>query len=162
MKFDTETAASYAADKLTSFLERAQRDTQEVVQTNDIPTTLAHFVRFRDTVKALEAKINDLKKHVDSLSYEILPTLFTNQNIKTITIPDLGRCTVNVRWSASMPDKEAGMNWLRDTGNDGLIIETVNSMTLSSFAKEMAMNGMPLPEQLFKVGTAQHISITKE
>ena len=162
MKFDTVTAADYAADKLTSFLDRAQRDTQEVVQTNDLPTTLAHFAQFRDTVKALEAKINDLKKHVDSLSYEILPTLFTNQNIKTITLPDLGRCTVNVRWNATMPDKELGMTWLRNTGNDGLIIETVNASSLSAFAKDMALNGMPLPEEVFKVGTAQHISITKE
>jgi hypothetical protein len=85
-----------------------------------------------------------------------------NQNIKTITIPDLGRCTVNVRWNAIMPDKEAGMQWLRNTGNDGLIIETVNAMTLSSFAKDMALNGMPLPEEVFRVSTAQHISITKE
>ena len=35
-------------------------------------------------------------------------------------------------------------------------------MTLSSFAKEMTLNGMPLPEELFRVSTAQHISITKE
>jgi hypothetical protein len=162
MKFDTETAASYAADKLTSFLERAQRDTQEVVQTNDIPTTVTHFAQFRDTVKILAAKVAALQKHVDSLSYEILPTLFTNQNVKTITLPDIGRVTVNVRWSASMLNKERGMEWLRETGNDGLIITTVNAQTLSSFAKEMALEGMPLPEELFKVGTAQHISITAE
>jgi hypothetical protein len=82
--------------------------------------------------------------------------------VKTITLPDIGRVTVNVRWSASMLNKERGMEWLRETGNDGLIITTVNAQTLSSFAKEMALEGMPLPEELFKVGTAQHISITAE
>ncbi len=162
MKFDTETAAGFAADKLASFLQRATRDSQEVSQTGDIPSTLSHFAALRSKVDQLEKLVEDLKAHVKYLSYEVLPTLFTNQNIKTITIPDLGRCTVNVRWNATMPDKEAGMNWLRVTGNDGLIIETVNAGTLSSFAKEMTLNGMPLPEEVFRVTTAQHISITKE
>ena len=162
MKFDTETAAGFAADKLASFLRRATRDSQEVAQTNDIPSTLSHFTALRSEVDKLEKLVDDLKAHVKYLSYEVLPTLFTYQNIKTITIPDLGRCTVNVRWNATMPDKEAGMNWLRATGNDGLIIETVNAGTLSTFAKEMTLNGMPLPEEVFRVTTAQHISITKE
>ena len=162
MKFDTETAAGFAADKLASFLERATRDSQEVSQTGDIPSTLAHFAALRRKVDEMDKLVDDLKAHVKYLSYEVLPTLFTNQNIKTITIPDLGRCTVNVRWNATMPDKEAGMQWLRNTGNDGLIIETVNAMTLGSFAKEMTLNGMPLPEEVFRVSTAQHISITRE
>ena len=53
MKFDTKTAAGYAADKLDSLLERAQRDTTEVVQTNDIPTTVAHYAALQDTVDDL-------------------------------------------------------------------------------------------------------------
>ena len=55
MNFDTNLAAGYAADKLDSLLERAQRDTTEVVQTNDIPKTVAHFAALQNTV-------DDLKK----------------------------------------------------------------------------------------------------
>lgn len=162
MKFDTETAAAYAAEKLKLLSERAQRDTTEIVERNDIPSTVAHFAEFRDIVKGLSAMVADLQKHVDSLSYETLPTMFTNQGVKTITLPEIGRVTVNVRWSASMLDKAKAMEWLRLEGHDGLIIETVNAGTLSSFAKAEAMDGRPLPFDLFKVGTAQHISITKE
>ena len=107
MNFDTRTAAGYAADKLDSLLERAQRDTTEVVQTNDIPKTVAHFAALQDTVDDLAKKISALKKHVDSLSYEILPTMFANQNVKTIKLDNIGRVTVNVRWTASMLNKEA-------------------------------------------------------
>ena len=85
---------------------------------NDIPTTVTHFAAFRDTVKDLAAKVAELQKHVDSLSYEILPTMFGNQNVKTITLPDIGRVTINIRWSASMLNKEKGMEWLRTTGNE--------------------------------------------
>jgi hypothetical protein len=162
VKFDTKTAAGYAADKLDSLLERAQRDTTEVVEKADIPTVVTHFAELQDAVKMLAAKVSALQKHVDSLSYEILPTLFTNQNVKTIKLDNVGRVTVNVRWSASMLNKEKSMEWLRTSGNEGLIIETVNAMTLASFAKTEALAGKPLPDHLFRVGTAQHISITKE
>jgi hypothetical protein len=162
MNFDTRTAAGYAADKLDSLLERAQRDTTEVVQTNDIPKTVAHFAALQDTVDDLAKKISALKKHVDALSYEILPTMFSNQDVKTIKLDNIGRVTVNVRWTASMLNKERGMEWLRTSGNEGLIIETVNAMTLASFAKTETLAGKPLPDHLFRVGTAQHMSITKE
>ena len=103
-----------------------------------------------------------MQKHVDALSYEILPTMFSNQDVKTIKLDNIGRVTVNVRWTASMLNKEKSMEWLRTSGNEGLIIETVNAMTLASFAKTETLAGKPLPDYLFKVGTAQHMSITKE
>ena len=162
MKFDTKTAAGYAADKLDSLLERAQRDTNEVVQGNDIPTTVAHFAALQDTVDDLKKKLSALQKHVDALSYEILPTMFENQDVKTIKLDNVGRVTVNVRWTATMLDKPKSMEWLRTSGNEGLIQETVNAMTLGSFAKTETMAGKPLPDHLFKVGTAQYVSITKE
>ena len=162
MNFDTNLAAGYAADKLDSLLERAQRDTTEVVQTNDIPKTVTHFAALQNTVDDLKKKVSALQKHVDALSYEILPTMFSNQDVKTIKLDNIGRVTVNVRWTASMLNKERGMEWLRTSGNEGLIIETVNAMTLASFAKTETLAGKPLPDHLFKVGTAQHMSITKE
>ena len=162
MQFDTKTAAGYAADKLDSLLERATRDTSDVVQTSDIPTIVAHYAALTDTVDDLKKKLSALQKHVDALSYDILPTLFENQSVKTIKLDGVGRVTVNVRWTASMINKQKGMEWLRTSGNEGLIQETVNAMTLASFAKTETMAGKPLPDHLFKVGTAQHMSITKE
>jgi hypothetical protein len=43
-----------------------------------------------------------------------------------------------------------------------LIIETVNAQTLGAFAKAETLAGRPLPDHLFKVGTAPFISITKD
>jgi hypothetical protein len=69
--------------------------------------------------------------------------------------------TVNVRWNATMLNKEKGMEWLRSTGNSGLIIETVNASTLTSFAKGEALAGHALPDSIFNVRTAPYVSITK-
>jgi glutamate mutase epsilon subunit len=162
MKFDTETAARYAAEKLTLVLERAERDSNEVTQQNDLPLAVKHFADLRAVQEHLSTLTAALKKHVDSLSYEILPTMFTNQNVKTIKLDEIGRVTVNVRWNASMHNKVEGMEWLRASGNEGLIIETVNAQTLGAFAKAETLAGRPLPDHLFKVGTAPFISITQD
>ena len=60
-----------------------------------------------------------------------------------------------------MVRRDAAMKWLRDNDAGGLIIETVNASTLASFAKERAMEGKPLPEDTFKVGTAPYTSIRR-
>jgi hypothetical protein len=161
MKFDTKTAADYAGQKLDSLLERATRDTEEALATNDIPTAVVYFDELRDTIRRLAEKLTTLQKHLDALSMEQLPTMFANQNVKTINLENVGRVTVGVRWYASMPDKETGLGWLRQTNNQGLIIETVNAQTLGAFAREETAKGRPLPSDVFKVTSTPYISITK-
>ena len=164
MEFDTRTAADYAAQKLSSLYERATRDTTKVIEQGDLPTAVTYFDELRETVKALQAQMSALQKHVDGISQELLPTMFANANVQTIKINDVGRATVNIRWSASMIDKDVGMRWLRQTGNDGLIIATVNAQTLGAFAKEELAKGgegTPLPSDIFKVSSTPYISITK-
>jgi len=59
-------------------------------------------------------------------------------------------------------DKDAGLNWLRANGHEGIIIETVNSSTLSAFAKsQLEEEGVDLPDDIFKIGTSPYTSITK-
>lgn len=161
MNFDTETAADYAGKKLDSLLERATRDTAEVIGRADIPSAVVYFAQLKDTVKELAEKLSALQKHVDSISYDMLPTMFGNQDVKTIKVEGVGRVSINDRWSASMLSKERALGWLRGSGNEGIIIETVNSQTLGAFAKEQAIAGKPLPEEIFKVSATPYVSITK-
>ena len=161
MNYDTSLAAQYAGTKLDSLINRAHRDTMELVEKADIPLIVKHFAALRTEYRALKDKIEKLESEVNDLSYNLIPTMFDAQNVKTIKIDDVGRTTVNQRWVASMPDKSAGMDWLRVTGNEGLIIETVNAQTLAAFAKTQALAGSPLPEEVFTVGVAPYTSITK-
>lgn len=161
MNKETKVTAAVIAAELDDLLKSAESDTAGVVASNDIPSTAIHFSELRDTVDDLSKRMSALKKHVDALSYDILPTLFTNANVKTINVIGLGNVTINVRWSATMLDKEKGMEWLRETGNQGLIIPTVNAQTLTAFAKTEALAGKSLPSDLFRVGTSQLVSIRK-
>lgn len=161
MNYDTTLAAEYAGAKLDSLVNRAHRDTLELVEENDVPKLVKHFASLRTEYRALKDKIEKLESEVNDLSYNLIPTMFTNQGVKTLKLDDVGRVTVNQRWVASMKDKTQGMEWLRATGNDGLIIETVNAQTLAAFAKTQAIAGDPLPDAVFEVGVAPYTSITK-
>ena len=160
MKTETKVIGDCAITRLEKLLEIVQQETTEIVSQADIPSTDTHIAADRGLTRVLAERISDLQKHVNSLSYETIPTLFTNQGVKTITLPEVGRVSINVRWNASMIDKEKGMDWLRASGNEGLIQETVNAQTLSAFAKGETLAGKPLPSDLFKVGTTQFVSIT--
>lgn len=162
MEYDTRLAAEYAGGKIDSLINRSHRDTLALVEKNDIPLLVKHFASLRTEYRALKDKLAKLENEVNDLSYNLIPTMFESQDVKTIKIDDVGRVTVNQKWAASMPDKQLGMGWLRGSGNGGLIIETVNAQTLAAFAKSKALEGDPLPDGLFTVGVAPYTSITKE
>ena len=161
MEYDTRLAAEYAGGKLDNLIARSRRDTLALVERSDIPSIVKHFACLRTEYEALKDRLEQVEAEVKDLSYNIIPTMFQSQHVKTINLDDIGRVTVNQRWMASMPDKELGMGWLRGSGNEGIIIETVNALTLASFAKQRAIDGEPLPESLFTVSIAPYTSITK-
>ena len=141
MEYDFTLAAQYAGTKLDFLVNRAHRDTMKLVDDGDIPQIVKHFAALRTEYRALKDKLEKLESEVNDLSYNIIPTMFQNQGVKTLKLDDVGRVTVNQRWVASMKDKQTGMDWLRSTGNDGLVIETVNAQTLAAFAKTQAIAG---------------------
>jgi len=161
MQFDTQTAATYAGQKLDSLLERATRDANISIENKNIPDAVTYFAELRDTVKKLALRMSALQSLVDTMSQEMIPGLFENQGVKTINVIDVGRVSINDRWSASMLNKPAAFEWLKKTGNEGLIIETVNAQTLGAFAKDEALAKRPLPSEIFKVTPTPYVSITK-
>ena len=163
MEYDTSLAAQYAGTKLDSLINRAHRDTLELVEKNDIPTIVKHFDALRTEYRALKDKLTKLENEVNDLSYNLIPTMFDAQDVKTIKIDDVGRVLRSTNAGPRRcPTSRPGMDWLRTTGNDGLIIETVNAQTLAAFAKTRLLAGSPLPDQVFEVGVAQpYTSITK-
>lgn len=148
---------------LESLIYLAQHETAEYLERDDIPGLLWHFSKLRDAFHRIEEKFDALKDEVESISTRDIPTLFGNHRVRTINIEGIGRCTINTRWFASMRKglKPSCLDWLRANKADGLIIETVAAPTLTAFAKQSALDGSPLPDDLFDVGTKLNTSITK-
>lgn len=121
----------------------------------------------REEYKALDDLRTDIYHLLESVSKGVLPEMMRDAKVKTLSIdgsnklPPL-RFTVSQRWSCSMIDKDAGMNWLKENGQEGIIQMTVNAQTLASFAKShVEKEGKDLPEDIFKVGITDNISATK-
>ena len=162
MKQDTLDRLNFVCGYLRGVAGAVREDTNEVLPTRDHVAIIRHYNHLRLAAAQIKLAREALADMEEDLSRRSVPEVMKEQGIKTINIEDVGRVTVSYRFSCSMLDKEAGLAWLRANGHEGIIIETVNSSTLSAFAKQLLEeNGVDMPDNIFKVGTSPFTSITK-
>ncbi len=124
------------------------------------------LIQYFNELRLANDTFNEAKKALseihDTLSRDYVPDAMRRANVKTCTVVGVGRVSISHRFSASMVDKEGAISWLRDHDLGGIVIETVNSSTLSAMAKRLIEDeGRELPEDLFKTSTLAYTSITK-
>jgi len=120
------------------------------------------FVCSRMVNDVLDTARKNVGKVRDTLSYTDLPELFEDEGITNYTTASGYRVVITTRTSVSMIDKEAGMEWLRNHELSDLIIETVNSSSLSAQVRQMMEEeGIEPPSEIFKVSVAPYTSMTK-
>ena len=147
---------------LIGVAEAVREDTNATLALHNHVELIKHYNHLRLATARIKEAREALAEMEENLSREQIPEIFREQGIKTTTIEGVGRVTVSYRFGCSMLDKEAGLNWLRQAGHGGIIIETVNSSTLAAFAKSMLEEeGAELPDSLFKISTSPYTSITK-
>lgn len=162
MKQQTIDIAAKACVYLIDAADMIRQDTHQTVASDDHIEIIRHYAKLRqinEQIKEAREALDEMEKR---LSREQVPGTMRSHGIKTITVEGVGRVSLSNRWSASMLDKAMGFQWLRDTGNGALIIETVNAQTLAAFAKDLNDNqGKELPAEIFNVGIMTVTSITK-
>lgn len=143
------------ADTIDELLKQARRGT--------LPDALRFWKKIGDQYDALDKQRKRIYQSIEDMSRIVIPEMMGEQDIKTITLDDLGfRFTVAQRYSCSMPDKELGMAWLKDNGLGDLIQPTVNAQTLSSAAKKrLEDEGLEMPTELFTTSYMAYTSATK-
>jgi hypothetical protein len=147
--------------ELTNLAGHIREETNEVVSTNDHVKVIKHYDQLRLANALIKESREALGKIEERLSREQIPDVMRAANIRSTTIEGVGRVSLGRRWSASMTDKQEGFNWLRSTGNGGVIQETVNAQTLGALAKELNENGVELPAPIFTTSIMTYTSITK-
>jgi hypothetical protein len=162
MQQETLERLEFACGYLSGLAGAVRVDTEAAIASHDHVELIRHYNHLRlatARIKLAREALNDME---EDLSRVKVPEIMKEHNIKTIHIEDVGRVTVSYRFSCSMLDKDAGLDWLRTNGHGGIIIETVNSSTLSAFAKsQLEEKGEDLPDLIFKTGTSPYTSITK-
>lgn len=107
--------------------------------------------------------IKVLSDHLVNLSSERIPRAFEDEKIKSFTTMNGYRVTVSTSLYASIKadQKLDAYQWLRKNQLGALIIETVNTSTLSATARIMLSEGKELPEDMFSSYTQNTTSLTK-
>lgn len=80
------------------------------------------------------------------LRKRVLPGVMEDMGMTTANIKDVGRIQIGQQVSAKQLDKQGLIDWLEANGHEGMVAETVNSSTLSSFIKEQIGLGEPIPD----------------
>jgi hypothetical protein len=143
-------------------------ETTQVRARADLNETVHHFVDLREMQGTLKDMKDNWTKIHDFLSRDVIPEIFVQYRAQTgfappYRIDGVGRVGVSYKWNASMLDKTAGKQWLRDNGAGALVIETVNAQSLASFAKDLAENyNKELPHNIFKSGKNPYTSISEK
>jgi len=161
MKEDTLVTLQVICSSLIAVTTKIRGETDETVATGDHVEVIKHYDKLRQVTAAIKESREALEQIEMKLSREQVPEVMRAHNIKNITIEGVGRVTLGTRWSASMPDKAAGFEWLRANEHGGVIQETVNAQTLGALAKELNLEGTELPAPTFTTNIMTYTSITK-
>ena len=107
--------------------------TEAITQTNEVKALSDQVLNLRDLedrIKQKETEVKKLKKDLDIVSGEIIPTMLTERNVSTLKLADGSAVEVKPIYGASIsPDKkEEAFNWLRNNGLGDLI---KNEVTVS-------------------------------
>lgn len=111
---------------------------QTIEAGSDLKQTMRFYHEMTEGYDALDKQRKEIYALLDRLEKGVIPGKFEVVGDDTIVrIPEIGRSFYIVRKSsATMPNKELAYAWLRENGGEELIVETVNSGTLSAFLKE--------------------------
>lgn len=163
MQTQTRAALQAALKVVNDAAAKMSADVNSAIAEGHVPLVrlFAEFRDLRDDIKQAMKSLEVIETHLSRVD---IPDAFKAAGIKSTTIEDVGRVTIGHLWTCSVIDgqREAAHQWLRDTGNEGLIIETVPAPRLAAFAKNrLETTGLEMPLDIFKPNITIYTSITK-
>jgi hypothetical protein len=134
----------------------------EAAKTLPLNQVLVGWYNAREEYELLDDIRTEIGKLFEQMSRGTIPEMMRANDSKTVTVDSIRRrFTISKRFSCSIIPERKGeaYEFLRPIG---LISETVNSSTLSSFAKKrMEEEGEEMPADLFKTNIMDITSATK-
>jgi hypothetical protein len=164
MKPDTAAACEAAISALLHARTLLDKEGRDTLATGDPAELVRHYVDLRDQAEVIRDVTGGFSKMEQALSYTIIPTAFDTAGIENVRVTGYGLVGLTRRWSCSILEgkKEAGLNYLRATGQEGMIIETVPAPTLGAWARsETEENGKEPPDSIFKTSVARSVSLRR-
>lgn len=124
------------------------------IQVGKLEDACRYYFLISEQYEALDETRKKIGAQLDFMSREVIPEIMSERGVRNITLDDVQRqFSKSVRVSASMADKGAALDWLSDNGFGDLIQQSVNSSSLSSFAKQYIEETQKDLPDCFKIST---------
>jgi hypothetical protein len=106
-----------------NYEEDQRKSLDSVNESNKLSDQVVKLTNLEDELANKEKELKELKRKVELVSGEIIPTMMQEMNISTLKLADGSSVEVKPVFGASIPvaKKEEAFKWLRDNGLGDLI-----------------------------------------
>jgi len=106
-----------------NFEEDQREDLNSVNDAKSLSDQVVKLKELEDELERKEKELKELKRHVELVSGEVIPTMMQEMNISTLKLADGSSVEVKPVYGASITvaNKEAAYTWLRENGLGDLI-----------------------------------------
>ena len=106
-----------------NFEQDRREDLDSVNEAGSLAEQVVKLQKLEEDFSKKEDELKDLKKDIDLLSGEVIPTMMTEMNVSTLKLADGSAVEVKPVYGASIPadKKEEAFTWLRSNGLGDLI-----------------------------------------
>ena len=113
-----------------NFEEDQREDLNSVNDAKSLSDQVVKLKQLEDQLVEKEEELKELKRHIELVSGEVIPTMMQEMNISTLKLADGSSVEVKPVYGASITvaNKEAAYTWLRENGLGDLI---KNEITVS-------------------------------
>ena len=113
-----------------NFEEDQREDLNSVNDAKSLSDQVVKLKQLEDDLVEKEKELKELKRHIELVSGEVIPTMMQEMNISTLKLADGSSVEVKPVYGASITtaNKEAAYTWLRENGLGDLI---KNEITVS-------------------------------
>ena len=126
----SEVIKKFTGSGSINFEEDQREDLNSVNDAKSLSDQVVKLKQLEDDLVEKEKELKELKRHIDLVSGEVIPTMMQEMNISTLKLADGSSVEVKPVYGASITtaNKEAAYTWLRENGLGDLI---KNEITVS-------------------------------
>ena len=119
----SEVIKTFTGSGSINFEEDQREDLNSVNDARSLSDQVVKLKELEDSLEKKEKELKELKRHIDLVSGEVIPTMMQEMNISTLKLADGSSVEVKPVYGASITvaNKEAAYTWLRENGLGDLI-----------------------------------------
>ncbi len=126
----SEVIKTFTGSGSINFEEDQREDLNSVNDAKSLSDQVVKLKELEDDLETKEKELKELKRHIELVSGEVIPTMMQEMNISTLKLADGSSVEVKPVYGASISaaKKEEAYTWLRENGLGDLI---KNEITVS-------------------------------